>query len=156
MFAARKGWIDYRSVSRTLTVTFLRPVVMGSKVRVGVEIGLLSCVHDKAVFARREGCNVKAAWRGALGQELRLACINMYYFRRLLTTSSGLVCNKPSSLLIQLRFLRGQEVGWTGDKMLEFRYWNPVTSKPVSEWIYSRLLDRRRDSSSTSTAAFHR
>jgi acyl-coenzyme A thioesterase 13 len=32
---ARKGWIDYRSVSRTLTVTFLRPVVMGSKVRVG-------------------------------------------------------------------------------------------------------------------------
>jgi acyl-coenzyme A thioesterase 13 len=68
--AARKGWMDYRSVSRTLTVTFLRPVVMGSKVRVEVEmVGTrrtmanvrrvirdakgrvcVSCVHDKAVL----------------------------------------------------------------------------------------------------------
>jgi len=71
------------------------------------------------------GLHEGACWEG---QVLRLACINMYYFRRLLTTSAGRFYNKPSPLLIQLRYLRGQEVGWTGDKMLEFRYWNPVTS----------------------------
>lgn len=36
--AAREGWMDYGSVSWTLTVTFLRPVVMGSKVRAKAEM----------------------------------------------------------------------------------------------------------------------
>lgn len=56
--AARKGWIDYGSVSRTLTVTFLRPVVTGSKVRVGVEV----------VQAGRTTANVKGVIRDAEGR----------------------------------------------------------------------------------------
>ena len=67
--AARKGLMEFGSVSRTLTVTFLRPVPMWAKVRIEVEMVspgrtlahvrgeikdmegkvCVSCVHDKAV-----------------------------------------------------------------------------------------------------------
>jgi len=56
--AAWKRWIDYGSVSRTLTVTFLRPIVIGREVRVGVEIGQ----------AGRTMANVRGVIRNANGR----------------------------------------------------------------------------------------
>ena len=66
---ARKGFLDKGSVSRTLNLTFLRPVPLGTKCRVEADLmsagrtlahvrGVIrdadgkvcvSCVHDKAV-----------------------------------------------------------------------------------------------------------
>jgi acyl-coenzyme A thioesterase 13 len=68
--AARKGFLDHGSVSRTLTMTFLRAVPLGAQCRVELELvaagrmmanvkGVIrdsegrvcvSCMHDKGVF----------------------------------------------------------------------------------------------------------
>lgn len=68
---ARPGFLDGGHVSRTITMTYLRPVPMGSKVTVVSEVQAagrntasilgkvflngklcVTCVHDKAVFSR--------------------------------------------------------------------------------------------------------
>ena len=68
---AKPGFLDGGHVSRTITMTYLRPVPMGSKVFIECEVQAagrntanisgkifidgklcVSCIHDKAVFAR--------------------------------------------------------------------------------------------------------
>ncbi|KAL2426941.1 hypothetical protein ABEF95_000760 [Exophiala dermatitidis] len=70
---ARPGFLDGGHVSRTITMTYLRPVPNGSKVSIECEIQAagrslanivgkifvdgklcVTCVHDKAVFARQD------------------------------------------------------------------------------------------------------